>query len=690
MTSTILEDSISRYVTRRIHDHANWYQHKSLLATPFELKASDEATFYVIHEALLQLISSGHTVLKLDNQSADTLGIASLQSWQSLCLEPILVQINQYLDTPFGFDTVFDQMNALLDDTQALPSWTIQQVNTLIAQLKAQPKVISDGQIAQVRERFLWVLRAYYVMQKIAGGNLMTWAQRLPKAFFTPSNIDGGHYDGEHIAPIRYSISADAVYLWTQRAYRAESQLMAHIHRLSRALVQPFGTDDIPAGLNAEQAVAVKLVATHAFGLITGGPGTGKTYTVAQIVLALMRDLQGEMPSLALAAPTGKAAQRMSESLQNSLHKSLPDKHNLSLPEPKTIHRLLGMGNRGKPRYDANNPLPYQMIIIDEASMLGTELACQLLAAIATGTRVILLGDANQLAAVDAGAVLADLCRMPSLSPYRVNLVESQRFDDESSVGQLAKFVQLADDDTDFAEFDALVQRFDGLHFYPLQAQQITACYDGLVADFMPYFELTKQYQYRFATMDTDAQAQAVSDIFKTLNNYRILCASHMGACGDDAINAHLSKMHRKHLHTPPSNSPWYHGRVVMVTQNRYDLGLFNGDIGVCLWGADGLTVYFEGDSVRMLSAEVLDEHTITTAYAITVHKSQGSEWEKIAIVFDDTNARLLSKELIYTAITRAKSQVVIYSTEPAITLAMTTPTVRQTGLAVVDFAVAG
>lgn len=681
MTSTILEDSISRYVTRRIHDHANWYQHKSLLATPFELKASDEATFYVIHEALLQLISSGHTVLKLDNQSADTLGIASLQSWQSLCLEPILLQINQYLDAPFGFDTVFDQMNALLDDAQALPSWTIQQTNTLIAQLKAQPKVISDGQIAQVRERFLWALRAYYVMQKIAGGNLMTWAQRLPKAFFTPSNIDG-----EHIAPIRYSMSADAVYLWTQRAYRAESQLMAHIHRLSRALVQPFGTDDIPAGLNAEQAAAVKLVATHAFGLITGGPGTGKTYTVAQIVLALMRDLQGEMPSLALAAPTGKAAQRMSESLQNSLKSA----GGLNLPEPKTIHRLLGMGNRGRPRYDVNNPLPYQMIIIDEASMLGTELACQLLAAIATGTRVILLGDANQLAAVDAGAVLADLCRMPSLSPYRVNLVESKRFNDKSAVGQLAKFVQLADDDTDFAEFDALIQRFDELHFYPLQAQQITACYDSLVADFMPYFELTKQYQYRFAMMDTDAQAQVVRDIFKTLNNYRILCASHMGACGDDVINAHLSKTHRKHLHTPPSNSPWYHGRVVMVTQNRYDLGLFNGDIGVCLWGADGLTVYFEGDSVRKLSAEVLDEHTITTAYAITVHKSQGSEWEKIAIVFDETNARLLSKELIYTAITRAKSQVVIYSTKSAITLAMTTPTVRQTGLAVVDFTVVG
>lgn len=687
MTSTILEDSISRYVTRRIHDHANWYQHKSLLATPFELKASDEATFYVIHEALLQLISSGHTVLKLDNQSTDTLGITSLQSWQSLCLEPILMQINQYLDTPFGFDTVFDQMNALLDDAQALLSWTIQQTNTLIAQLKAQPKVISDGQIAQVRERFLWVLRAYYVMQKIAGGNLMTWAQCLPKVFFTPSSMDGERYDGEHIAPIRYSMSTDAVYLWTQRAYRAESQLMAHIHRLSRALVQPFGTAGISSELNAEQAAAVKLVATHAFGLITGGPGTGKTYTVAQIVLALMRDLQGEMPSLALAAPTGKAAQRMSESLQNSLHKSLPDKHNLSLPEPKTIHRLLGMGNRGKPRYDANNPLPYQMIIIDEASMLGTELACQLLAAIATGTRVILLGDANQLAAVDAGAVLADLCRMPSLSPYRVNLVESKRFDGKSAVGQLAKLVQLADDDTDFTEFDALVQRFNQLHFYPLQAQQIMACYDGLVADFMPYFELTKQYQYRFATMDTDAQAQAVSDIFKTLNNYRILCASHMGACGDDAINTHLSKTHRKHLHTPPSNSPWYHGRVVMVTQNRYDLGLFNGDIGVCLWGADGLTVYFEGDSARKLSAEMLDEHTITTAYAITVHKSQGSEWEKIAIVFDETNARLLSKELIYTAITRAKSQVVIYSTKPAITLAMTTPTVRQTGLAVVDFA---
>lgn len=686
MAISSLEDSISRYVTRRIHDHAKWYQHKSLLATPFELKSSDEATFYVIHEALLQHILSGHTVLKLDNQTTDTLGISAIQPWQSLCLEPILTQINQHLDTPFAFDAIFEQMNALLDDAQALSSWIIQQVNVLNAQLKAQPKVISDGQITQVRERLLWVLRAYYVMQKIAGGSLMTWAQRLPMAFFTPSHTDGECHDSGHIAPIRYRISTDAVYLWTHRAYRAESQLMAHIHRLSHATVQPIGTADISDTLNAEQAAAVQLVAHHAFGLITGGPGTGKTYTVAQIVLALMRDLQGEMPSLALAAPTGKAAQRMSESLQKSLNTA----DGLNLPEPKTIHRLLGMGNRGKPRYDANNPLPYQMIIIDEASMLGTELACQLLAAIATGTRVILLGDAKQLAAVDAGAVLADLCRMPSLSPYRVNLVESKRFDDKSAVGQLAKLVQSADDDIDFARFESLIQRFEQLQFYPLQAQQMTTCYDGLVADFMPYFELTKQYQYRFAAMDAVSQAQAVGDIFKTLNNYRILCASHIGACGDDAINAYLSKMHRKHLHTPPSNSPWYHGRVVMVTQNRYDLGLFNGDIGVCLWGADGLTVYFEGDGVRMLSAEVLDEHTITTAYAITVHKSQGSEWEKIAIVFDETNARLLSKELIYTAITRAKSQVVIYSTKPAILLAMTTPTVRQTGLAVVDFAVTG
>lgn len=675
MANIQLNDSISHYVTRRIHDHAEWYQHKSLLATPFMLKTSDEATFYVVHEALLELLSSGHTVLKLDNSTTRTSAYPSLLPWQVQCLEPLMIQLNAYLDTPYAFDELFAQMAKQSDGE--LSTYISQQMAAFGARLKSQPKLMTDGQIERIMARFLWVLRAYYVMHNIAEDTLSAWAVRLPQAFFTHAVMTD---DSGHIAPIRYAITDDAVYLWGQRAYRAESELMAHIHRLSSAAVTPFAVDNID-NLNTEQVSAVRLVANHAFGLITGGPGTGKTYTVAQIVLALMRDLQGEMPSLALAAPTGKAAQRMSESLQKSL--GIAD--GLNLPEPKTIHRLLGMGNRGKPRYDANNPLPYQMIIIDEASMLGTELACHLLAAIATGTRVILLGDANQLAAVDAGAVLADLCRMPSLSPYRVNLVTSKRFDDKSAVGQLAKFVQLADGRDDIKQFQALIQRFGQLQFEPISQHQMATCYDSLVADFMPYFELIKQYQYRFATLDTVSQAQAVNDIFKILNTYRILCASHIGACGDDAINAHIAKMHRKHLRLPPSNSPWYHGRVVMVTQNRYDLGLFNGDIGVCLWDVDGLTVYFEGENLRMLSAEVLDEHTITTAYAITVHKSQGSEWEKIAIVFDETSARLLSKELIYTAITRAKEQVLIYSTESAITTAMTTPTVRQTGLAVME-----
>ena len=165
-----------------------------------------------------------------------------------------------------------------------------------------------------------------------------------------------------------------------------------------------------------------------------------------------------------------------------------------------------------------------------------------------------------------------------------------------------------------------------------------------------------------------------------TLNQFRILTAGHHGRWGDISLNNIISQWHIGQLKLPVSNSPWFHGRPVMVLQNSYEMGLFNGDIGICLQTSRGLEVFFE-NKPQGIAVNLLNDEMIATAYAMTIHKSQGSEFDHVAITFDDSNLRLLSKELIYTAVTRAKKQVSIYSTKSALTRAINTPTIRQTGL---------
>ena len=172
-----------------------------------------------------------------------------------------------------------------------------------------------------------------------------------------------------------------------------------------------------------------------------------------------------------------------------------------------------------------------------------------------------------------------------------------------------------------------------------------------------------------------------INELLNTLNQFRILTAGHHGRWGVHALNNYLSDWHISELKLPVSNSPWFHGRPVMVLQNSYELGLFNGDIGICLQTEKGLEVFFENKQ-QGIAVNLLNDEMIATAYAMTIHKSQGSEFDHVAITFDDSNTRLLSQELIYTAVTRAKQQVSIYSTQTAFTQAVSTPTERQTGLA--------
>jgi exodeoxyribonuclease V alpha subunit len=403
--------------------------------------------------------------------------------------------------------------------------------------------------------------------------------------------------------------------------------------------------------LKALQKQAIEWAAKAPFTLITGGPGTGKTYTLARIVKALQQD----EPNLrvALAAPTGKAAQRM-QSVLTAEFKNANIGH-IKIQGAQTIHRLLGLGGRSTPRYHRYETLPFDLIIIDEGSMLDLALASLLFDAIAVGTRVIILGDADQLAAVDAGAVLADLGETDALKPYRVHLQESNRFKAEEGIGLLANGVLQQDDTSVLAALtgNAQVQYFD------LSTLKKDVIFKQLWQGFSSYVTCLQSLQSAVHPLSE----AIVKTLFTAFDQYRVLCAQRFGDYGANAINRILGEHLQQALHDPNVRSGgWYEGRPVMVTRNDYGLRLSNGDIGVCLADENGrLWVYFP-DRAAPIAATRLPPEQIETAFALTIHKSQGSEFSIVAMVLDTSAQDMLTRELVYTAITRAKDCIQVWS----------------------------
>lgn len=514
-----------------------------------------------------------------------------------------------------------------------------------------------------------------------------------------------------HAKPLVYDMdsSTQSMVFWLHRSWQAERDIAKHVLRISAEPVQSLDMDDIinqpnKLDLNSQQRSAIQITNRSAFSIITGGPGTGKTHTVAALVQALYQYAKNHINhhqlTLSLAAPTGKAAQRMQESLQNSINKSGID---MLLPNAKTVHRLLGIGVDGVARYDENNPLSEDIIIIDEASMLGAELTSQLLAAVKTGSRLILLGDSKQLAAVEAGSVLADLCAIERIAPMQVTLIESRRFDDQSAVGKLALLihqpVQPIDDTQNNQQIwkqfnDLLINHSENLHYIPTITHAKNNNNNNTAHNFDIMNFIKQNYKayinhcLQLLSSNNPNNKINVGELFEKFNHFRILTAGHTGFYGDDSLNKHLTRWHRqwrisqKTILIPPNHTVWYHGRPVMIQKNIYSLGLYNGDVGICLYHANrGYEVYFDGQE-RPFSVSLLDESILSTAYAITVHKSQGSEFNHVALAFDPSSQRLLSRELIYTGITRAKKMVSLLMNKDDFITAIKTPTVRQTGLA--------
>ena len=756
--------TISDYILQRRAQTYSAYVQPNVTNASTNLVEADSYLFKSLFMVLAKQLEEGHTVLTLrqDDMELALQGrvegkVATLYAWQRDILQSLAAPLFDLIDSdtalaavtqvegdhqdeltqPEDSDSIFNLLNILI--TRGTQLWL--QLN------------LSNSNKAQLVERFKLVQQLYDLMQndnETCGlnqqstinslSNFMQHIEQQPLfaqlslASLAKENSLSKKNLISKQSPIIYqnniyqnnhSERNTEVTFWLHRTWQAEFNLAKTIQNILNQPIKPLDIN-IPDNLNAQQVQAVKVANENAFSIITGGPGTGKTYTVAQLVIALQQaqadsDTQQALgegatirfstdsAGLALSAPTGKAAQRMQESLQAALDSAQVE---VQLQEAKTIHRLLGIGRDGRPRYHAGNPLGEDIIIVDEASMLGVELANYLVSAIKPGARLILLGDANQLAAVDAGAVLADLCRIDVLQPIHAQLTESRRFHADSGIGKLA--AEINKSPADMQQVWQLLNYDEALQFQSVNIQGINADASDIYAEDLDtsvsnaqlenslsnkkiLSKITQNYtQYLnkinlliknpIAKSVPETVSLTISDLMSEFNRFRILTAGHNGEWGDHNINDYLTRWHMTQLKLPLGKSPWFHGRPVMVLQNNYELGLFNGDIGICLQTqqkgeGSRLEVFFE-NKTQGIAVNLLNDELIATAYAMTIHKSQGSEFDHIAITFDNSNSRLLSKELIYTAVTRAKQKVSIYSTKRALQKAVQTPTQRYTGLA--------
>jgi exodeoxyribonuclease V alpha subunit len=365
---------------------------------------------------------------------------------------------------------------------------------------------------------------------------------------------------------------------------------------------------------------------------------------------------------IALAAPTGRAAARMGEAIGAALRRDVEAGRigaalAASIPrDAKTLHRLLGW-QKGKAafRHDARNPLPHEVVVVDEASMIDLPLMAKLVAAVRDAATLVLLGDPDQLPAVEAGDVLGALCDAPALAAARVHLRHGWRQSEAPRLSALAKTVGEGDGEAALA---ALRAGGDGLQWREGGVAQLEAA----LAEFA-----LPDYRAMLAAPDPHAALELAA-------RSRVLTALRHGPFGAAAWNAWFARR------LGGGASAWFHGRLVMVVANDYRLELFNGDTGIA-WedGRGEIAVWFGRRGAPLRPAQ-LPAHD--SAYATTVHKAQGSEFDRVALVLPDADSRVLNRELVYTALTRARSGVLVWGAEAQLRTAIRTSSRRESGLA--------
>ena len=504
-----------------------------------------------------------------------------------------------------------------------------------------------------------------------------------------------------------------AARLYLARYFDYEARLARAVARRVKVplrTVSPAAAAMLEAQFGRDAAMGQKLAAALALlrhlTIVSGGPGTGKTTTVVKLLTCLLAD--DPACRIALAAPTGKAAARLTEAIAAFSPSVAPALRERLPADVSTVHRLLGVHGDGRAfRHDAENPLPFDVVVIDEASMLDLALATRLLEAVPLDARVLLVGDKDQLSAVEAGAVFAELSSGVAFTPAAVEslaalcgaspaaiaamtrdaagllsdsviwLTENFRFARDSGIGRVATSVNAGD----AAGATAALRDGAGTNIRWIDDAGAAPAADTLATIASGYADFVDALR---------GQPLDPAHCFATFGRFRVLCAERRGPRGAEGINAAMARRVRETANavdsggpgTAPDDDAWFVGRPVMVRANDYLQNLFNGDVGLALPDETGaLRIWFPmaAGGMRAIAPARLPSHE--TAFATTVHKAQGSEFDDVLLLLPAQPSRVVTRELLYTAITRARGRATIAAGTATLEAAIATPTRRDSGL---------
>lgn len=469
--------------------------------------------------------------------------------------------------------------------------------------------------------------------------------------------------------------------LYLERYYRFEQQVASLIEaRLGPAHepVAPAVRETLdrllaPEGAPTSQHRAALQALEGRLAVIAGGPGTGKTHTIGALLVALAEADPPGFPLVAVCAPTGKAAARLGEAIHDQAAATGDPAviETLARVDPSTIHRLLGW-TWGRSRFARNedNRLPHDLVIVDEMSMVSLPLAARLLAAVRDDATVVVVGDPFQLESIEAGTVLADIVGPagdgePPEVPIRerVTVLERvYRFEEDSPIASFAEAVRRGEDGH---ALDLLVS-----------GDQLRWVEDATGPGFEELWSTVIDQRARLVEL---ARNEDAAGAMAALTEVAVLCAHRQGPAGVSGWSRRIESALDERYPGLRWKGEWYPGRPVMITRNDYTLDLYNGDIGVAVGPHERMQAVFERGELRTFPLSHLTEHT--TVHAMTIHKSQGSQFDQVVVVLPDEESRLLTRELLYTAVTRAREKVWLVGGEAVIRQAIHRSVERASGL---------